>query len=112
TVTKPTVTSGENGPSSVDVQSFYFDMSGRIIWSKDADGYVNHITYDPNGSGAVVQSITDAPPYPGNVLSDGPLAYWRLDEASGTTAADLSGDGFNGTYNGSVTLGSSGLLTG
>lgn len=32
------------------------------------------------------------------------LAYWKLDETSGTNAADSSGNGYNGTYSG-VTLG-------
>ena len=28
------------------------------------------------------------------------LAYWKLDETSGTTATDASGNGYNGTYSG------------
>ncbi|HUA39578.1 MAG TPA: LamG-like jellyroll fold domain-containing protein [Candidatus Sulfopaludibacter sp.] len=42
-------------------------------------------------------------PYPQQVLADGPVAYFRLDEASGTTAFDYVG-GNNGTYT-NVTLG-------
>ena len=34
-----------------------------------------------------------------------PAAYWKLDETTGTTAADSSGNGLNGTYTGTVTLG-------
>jgi hypothetical protein len=41
--------------------------------------------------------------YPQHVLADGPLAYFRLDEASGTTAYDYVG-GNNGIYT-NVTLG-------
>ena len=37
------------------------------------------------------------------VLSDGPAAYWRLDEAAGTTAADAAGTN-NGTYTNGPTL--------
>lgn len=33
-----------------------------------------------------------------------PLAYWRLGETSGTSAADASGNGYTGTYTGGVTL--------
>ena len=47
------------------------------------------------------------------VLGDGPLAYWRLDETSGTTATDLAGHSsgpFNATYNGSPTLNQSGVM--
>jgi hypothetical protein len=44
------------------------------------------------------------------VLADAPLGYWRLGEASGTTAADEVGS-FPGTYNGSPTLGVVGPMT-
>lgn len=40
-----------------------------------------------------------------------PVGYWRLGELSGTTAADASGNGRTGTYNG-PTLGVTGLATG
>jgi glucose/arabinose dehydrogenase len=42
--------------------------------------------------------------YPTVVTQDSPLAYWRLGEASGTTAADVTA-GHNGTYVGSPTRG-------
>ena len=47
-----------------------------------------------------------APPdtYSSIVMGDNPMAYWRLDESSGTTAFDLAG-GHDGTYSGSYTLG-------
>lgn len=50
--------------------------------------------------------------YAAEVLSDQPLAYWHFDETSGTTAADSSGHGNDGTYVGGVTLGSPGAITG
>lgn len=40
------------------------------------------------------------------VLADSPAGFWPLDETSGTTAADLSGNGRDGTYTGSYSLGS------
>jgi len=40
--------------------------------------------------------------YSEDVLSDDPVAYWRLDEASGTLATDLSGNGNHGTFSGPV----------
>lgn len=43
------------------------------------------------------------------VLADTPLAYWPLNETSGTTANDLSGNGHNGTYAGGFTLGQTGI---
>lgn len=39
------------------------------------------------------------------VLADSPIGYWRLDETSGTIAADASGNGLDGTYIGGPTLG-------
>lgn len=41
-----------------------------------------------------------------------PLVWWRLGEASGSTAVDASGNGYDGTHNGSGTLGATGLLSG
>ena len=40
-----------------------------------------------------------------------PTSWWRLGEGSGTTAVDEQGLN-NGTYTGSITLGSAGLVTG
>ena len=56
--------------------------------------------------------VASAATYPASVLSDSPLAYWRLGEASGTTAADSSGNSRNGTYAGSPALGAASLITG
>lgn len=41
----------------------------------------------------------------------GPVALYRMDETSGTTLVDSSGNGRNGTYTGSPTLGSAALVT-
>jgi Concanavalin A-like lectin/glucanases superfamily len=44
------------------------------------------------------------------VLADGPIGYWRLGEATGTSsAADASGNGNGGTYSGGITLGQPGF---
>jgi Concanavalin A-like lectin/glucanases superfamily/Immunoglobulin I-set domain/Immunoglobulin domain/Domain of unknown function (DUF2341) len=47
----------------------------------------------------IALTVIPAPtaPYPMKVLSDGPVAYFRLDESSGTTAYDYAG-GNNATY--------------
>jgi RHS repeat-associated protein len=54
----------------------------------------------PNGPGA----------YSAAVLVDGPVGYWMLAEASGTAAADSSGNGQTGAYVGGVTLGQTGPI--
>lgn len=45
------------------------------------------------------------------IAADSPIAHWRLDETSGTTAADSSGNGRNGTYTNSPTVGAASLLS-
>jgi len=47
--------------------------------------------------------------YSDKVIADGAVAYWRLNETSGTTAVDVIG-GNNGTISGGVTLNQSGAL--
>jgi hypothetical protein len=49
--------------------------------------------------------------YAAMVKSDGPVAYWRLDETTGTTAFDQMGS-FPATYTGTFTLGQPGALAG
>jgi hypothetical protein len=44
------------------------------------------------------------------ILADHPVGYWRLGEASGLIARDASGNGFDGAYQGGVTLGRPGAL--
>lgn len=48
--------------------------------------------------------------YVPTIQADTPLAYYRLDELSGTIADDISGNANQGTLHGSVTLGVTGLL--
>ncbi len=49
--------------------------------------------------------------YADAVLADHPLAYYPLSDAAGsTTAVDVSGNGYDGTYQGGVTLGVTGAL--
>lgn len=50
--------------------------------------------------------------YADEVLADSPLAYYRLGESSGTSMVDSSGNGHDGSYVGSPTLGATGLLGG
>ena len=50
--------------------------------------------------------------YPAVVQSHTPIGYWRLNETSGTTAADSSGNGRSGTYTGGYTLAQTTALVG
>jgi hypothetical protein len=49
-------------------------------------------------------------PYRETILADSPVAYWRMDAASGTTEADISGSGRTATISGGVTLNQTGAL--
>jgi len=50
--------------------------------------------------------------YYGLIISDGPLAYWRMNEASGTNLVDSSGNGYDIFLTDStITYGVSGALT-
>lgn len=46
--------------------------------------------------------------YDSTILADAPAGYWKLDETSGTTAADSSGNGRDGSYVASPTLSAGG----
>jgi hypothetical protein len=62
--------------------------------------------------GATAASPAAAKTYSATVLSDHPLAYWRMDETTGTTMADASGNANNGRYVGTYTLGQPGPIAG
>ena len=66
--------------------------------------------------GAGLASVTVAAQwgasYSATVLADTPYLWYRLGESAGTTATDSSGNSRDGTYTGTYTLGTAGLLTG
>jgi len=66
----------------------------------------------PPTIGSVVspQAVHATTAYESAVLADHPTAYYRLDESSGTTARDSSGNGLDGTYQPGVTLGVTGAI--
>jgi hypothetical protein len=65
------------------------------------------------GKAAVTVTVTSPlAPYASAVLADHPVAYWRLGEASGTTAIDSSAHLQTGAYFNGVSLGQPGALPG
>jgi hypothetical protein len=72
-----------------------------------------------SSSGAAASSSSSgSTPYDGSaatdtygqlILADGPVGYWRLGDAAGTTAKDEIGNAHPGTYFGGVTLGEPGV---
>jgi len=58
----------------------------------------------------IINPYSFRPAYRDLILSDGAVGYWRLGEASGTTAEDETGS-YPGTYVGSPTLGVAGAIS-
>lgn len=73
---------------------------------------VGAATAAPTGPDLIASQTPPAGPalYDEAVLADEPVAYYRMDETSGPTAADSSGNGRSGTYQTGVTLGTPGAL--
>ena len=58
TVTLPTVATAQNGPNSASSEVTFFDIYGRPIWFRDADGFLAYTAYDV-ASGGVAKHIVD-----------------------------------------------------
>jgi Concanavalin A-like lectin/glucanases superfamily len=63
-----------------------------------------------SATGNEVSAITPSSSYEAAVLGDKPIVYWRLDEKSGDTAQDTSGNKNEGKYSGGITFGSAGAI--
>src|SRR6195256_5603493 len=61
---------------------------------------------------ATAGSTAAAKTYSATVLADHPVAYWRMDDAAGSTMADASGNANNGRYVGIYSLGQTGAIAG
>lgn len=73
--------------------------------------YFNIIAVSSDSNSKNADSVVSATPtaatstlYRSIVLANNPKAYWPLQEQSGTVATDLSGNNYNGTYLGNVSL--------
>ena len=64
------------------------------------------------GNGGSVVASGGSGGYAAEVLADGPVLYWRLDETAGITAMDASGHNHHGTYNGTLQFGQPGAIVG
>jgi len=73
----------------------------------DGDGITNLNEY-LQGSNPTITPTS----YAGTVLVDNPVAYWRFEELTGTTALDTSSSGRDATYIGTVGLGQNGIANG
>ncbi|HXD00946.1 MAG TPA: LamG-like jellyroll fold domain-containing protein [Verrucomicrobiae bacterium] len=64
--------------------------------------------YGSTNSTPVSVTVISPTPYQKDLLALSPLAYWPLNETSGSVAYDLAG-GYNGTYIGGVSIGQPGV---
>jgi RHS repeat-associated protein len=55
---RPSISSSQNGSGGSEWDTNFFDSYGRLIWHKDADGFIDYTQYD-QGSGAIVKTIKD-----------------------------------------------------
>jgi hypothetical protein len=58
----------------------------------------------------ILLTLVAAPAVEGQLVTSSIRGYWKLDETSGSTATDSSGQGRHGTYTSSPTLGQSGVV--
>ena len=71
------------------------------------DPYANFSAYTASGGSLTQDKLT----YLDAVIADSPLRYYRLDETSGTTVYDATGNGNNGTLHGGYAQNTTGALT-
>ncbi len=101
-----------NTVSAPSPQSLAGTSYAFASWS---DGGAQTHTLTANASASYTATYTSqggGSSYSSTVLADSPLAYWRLGEASGSNAADASGNGRSGSYLNTPSLGQVGALTG
>ena len=86
---------------------YTFHPGDTIYVDTGAYDLVRNVTLGPQFSGVRIvgagpRQVT--PSLDGSaILSDNPVAFWRLGDAGGTTAVDATGHGYDGTYIGGVT---------
>lgn len=98
-------------------KSYAYDPAGNVTGIADGIDQSNSQEYEFN---AVNQLTSESwlrtagyasGDYASGVLADSPALYWLLGEASGSTAADSTANGKDGTYFGTVSLGVPALIT-
>lgn len=86
-------------PSSLgtgDAGNAYMLKSDHLVYIWDGTAFpADGDGIEVSGGGSIV--VSD---YVDTVLADAPIAFWKLDDAAGGVAADLSGNGRPGVYKG------------
>ena len=118
---------GNNSNTVAQAYNGYWRVGGDSSWSgaNFFTGTIDDVAIYPTvlttaqirqhyiDSGRTFAGITaPADSYGKTIYNDSPNLYYRMDETSGTTATDVSGNGNDGTYNGGQTLGTSSPVSG
>lgn len=93
--------SGTNVNRSVAAAYRELSTGGSIVqptWTDTGSAVVGSSFNIPVASTPSIGSLAT------EIAALSPVGYWKLNETSGTTATDSSGNGRNGTYSGSYTL--------
>ncbi|HEX4120634.1 MAG TPA: LamG-like jellyroll fold domain-containing protein, partial [Verrucomicrobiae bacterium] len=90
----------ENGSAiSGATNSFYTAIaSGSNTYQVYITNDYNGVSVQPSQIAALVGIAAPTSPYPAKILSDDPVAYWRLDETNGATIANDYVGGHDGNY--------------
>ena len=94
--------------NTVDAYEYSWDTTAIADGSHTVDARATDSALQTTNATQVSVDTGLAP----EVLADGPVGYWRLGEASGTTAGDAAVPADDGTYVGAPTLGVTGLVSG
>ena len=118
TATYPLSVPGVHGSTNPTPATVYTAAAGSGMGSFSIPAYLWLSAPANASSGTYSATLTwtisqgPSPAYADAVEASSPAAFWQLDEASGTTAADSSGNGYAGTYEGSYTLAAATAPTG
>lgn len=115
----PTLSIVASGPSL----SYQWDMNGAAIaGATNSSVTLSNVSTGTFGFSVVVTNaygvansstnyydfVAAPDAYTTSVGNDGPVSYWPLNETTGTSALDYSGNGHTGALNGTITLGAAG----
>lgn len=106
------VASGDTSASSIYAPYAIGVTTGTSAYGNTTTGAVDETAIYQRALTAteVSEHYAAARSYSTAVSGDSPTGWWRVGETSGTTAADATGNGHDGTYTGGFALGGSGLV--
>lgn len=87
--------------SSADPTKFL--LLARLQWSDDASAWTDSFTYGGIAWPGVRTKTASEAAQSAQVLASSPLLYYKLDETTGTTYADATGNGRTGVGSGTIT---------